>query len=247
MRARWAFLAVTLCAVGTAAGARLGGEATSALAVGMAEPATGGSTVDKAPWFCHSLDCPEYTVLASEPEFEVRVYEKGVWASTDVLSWAYMLAATTGFRRLFAYISGANEQGAKIPMTAPVATSIQASQGPFCRSNFTVSFFVPFASQADPPEPSSPDVYIQRSPAFIAFVGQSGGLAMDDFTIAKMAGKVTAALDDLGLKGDYVEDHYFVAGYDPPFRLTGRHSEVWILAKPAFTPERAAALAGRGQ
>jgi len=26
------------------------------------------------------------------------------------------------------------------------------------------------------------------------------------------------------------EDGFFVAGYDPPFRLSGRHTEVWMAA-----------------
>lgn len=30
---------------------------------------------------------------------------------------------------------------------------------------------------------------------------------------------------------EFESDRWFVAGYDPPFRLTGRHTEIWIKAK----------------
>jgi hypothetical protein len=50
-------------------------------------------------------------------------------------------------QRLFKYISGENEAGSKIEMTAPVRVKVYPSQGPFCGNNFTVSFFVPFAYQ----------------------------------------------------------------------------------------------------
>ncbi len=46
---------------------------------------------------------------------------------------------------LFEYISGANQEGVNINMTAPVLVKIAAGAGPFCTSNFTVSFYVPTA------------------------------------------------------------------------------------------------------
>ncbi len=50
-------------------------------------------------------------------------------------------------QRLFDYIGGKNEPNVKINMTAPVVTKVEHGDGPFCKSNFTVSFFVPFADQ----------------------------------------------------------------------------------------------------
>lgn len=50
-------------------------------------------------------------------------------------------------QRLFDYIGGQNEPGVKINMTAPVVTKVEHGDGPFCKSNFTISFFVPFAEQ----------------------------------------------------------------------------------------------------
>ena len=41
-----------------------------------------------SPWFCHDLDCPEYTSLANITNdgqtVEIRKYEAQLWASTNV-------------------------------------------------------------------------------------------------------------------------------------------------------------------
>jgi hypothetical protein len=51
------------------------------------------------------------------------------------------------FMKLFEYISGANSQKAKIPMTAPVLTAINPGDGPNCESTFTMSFYNPYTYQ----------------------------------------------------------------------------------------------------
>lgn len=42
------------------------------------------SATAKKPWFCHDLDCPEYTVGESNEDYEVRTYAKGTLAGKDV-------------------------------------------------------------------------------------------------------------------------------------------------------------------
>ncbi len=37
----------------------------------------------KKPWFCHDLDCPEYTVGESNEDYEVRTYAKGAFSSDN--------------------------------------------------------------------------------------------------------------------------------------------------------------------
>ena len=111
-------------------------------------------------------------------------------------------------------------------MTSPVLADVEPSCGPFCKQNFNISFFVPFAFQDSPPKPTSDDIEIICTPAFTAYVAQAGGFKLDEFSIAKMAGSLADALDADGV--EYEDDHFYVAGYDPPFRFKDRHTEIWM-------------------
>lgn len=192
---------------------------------------------DPAPWFCHNLDCPPYTVVETTDDYEVRKYEAGQWVSTDMEAYSYVTAVQTGFQRLYQYIDGANKDALKIPMTAPVRNLIGASAGPFCKNNFTTSFYVPKAYQKKgAPKPNNPDVYIEDTPAFTAYVAQKGGYVMDDWSIQRMVKGLTEALEAQGV--EFESESFYLAGYDPPFRLTGRHNEVWLVAKEEEQPTK---------
>lgn len=52
---------------------------------------------------------------------------------------------------LFDYIQGKNNYKQRIEMIAPVITEVSPSDGPFCKSSFVFSFFVPKLNQANPP------------------------------------------------------------------------------------------------
>lgn len=52
---------------------------------------------------------------------------------------------------------------------------------------------------------------------------------MDDWSVSGLAKGLAEALDAAGLP--YASDSFFLAGYDPPFRLAGRHTEAWLLAR----------------
>ena len=69
-----------------------------------------------------SIEQPSYNVVFSADGIEYRQYEPYLVAETlmeDITS--YSAAGNEGFRRLFRYISGANDGNSKISMTAPVA------------------------------------------------------------------------------------------------------------------------------
>jgi hypothetical protein len=54
---------------------------------------------DDAPWFCHGLDCPRYTVGRAWPDdqLELRAYDEGQWVSTNVTDMRYDSAIRLGF------------------------------------------------------------------------------------------------------------------------------------------------------
>ena len=76
------------------------------------------SMAQDAPWFCHGIDCPNFT-NSSVDSLEVRNYDSNLWTSTVVEGVDFDEATTTGFQRLFDYISGANDAGKAVDMTAP--------------------------------------------------------------------------------------------------------------------------------
>jgi hypothetical protein len=78
-----------------------------------------------------AVEEPRYTVLVSEPPFEVRRYAAFTVAQTQI-SGDFDAASRNGFRRIASYIFGDNVQpevGAqrKISMTAPVTVALAAS------------------------------------------------------------------------------------------------------------------------
>ena len=210
-------------------------------------PADGASAdlgaSETSPWFCHGLDCPPFAVARRGDGYDARVYPPGLrWTSTTVSGSSYDDAVSTGFARLFRYISGANDAMEKIAMTAPVRVAVAPGDGPFCDSNFTVSFFVPFQAEAevdgfgararrqrDVPKPTDPDVFESADETETrVFVGAFGGYA-DAKCLRREASALARRLEEDGV--EVAASAYFYAGYDSPFRPIGRHNEVWL--KPA--------------
>jgi hypothetical protein len=138
------------------------------------------------------------------------------------------MASARGFKRLFEYIDEGNALGVKIPMTSPVRVRVEPSCGAFCKQNFTVSFFMPKEYQSNPPPPLDDTVFIEKDPPATYYVKSSGGFKVDDISVAHMANSLAQELDAAGKS--YDGKAWFVAGYDPPFRLSDRHNEVWFTA-----------------
>ena len=71
----------------------------------MAAAAAGAGAGGDAPWFCHGLDCPRFEALGKGEGFEIRKYPAAKWASTEVKGIGLDKGMSTGFMRLFNYIS----------------------------------------------------------------------------------------------------------------------------------------------
>ncbi len=112
-----------------------------------------------------------------------------------------------------------------IAMTTPVMNHVAHERR---KEVFTVSFYVPVKYQqpnAPPPKPSDPKVFLDHVPSI-----EVGVIAFDGFEREREDQReeeeLTKVLDKAGIK--YDSDEWWFAGYDPPFRLTGRHNEVWV-------------------
>eukprot|EP00850_Spirogloea_muscicola_P025623 SM003735S13711 [mRNA] locus=s3735:199:1271:- [translate_table: standard] len=103
---------------------------------------------------CERLECPPYSVAHAESDFEVRRYRAATWVITGPLpDVSFERAILRGFHRLFQYIQGANVNSSRVEMTAPVATAVLPSAGPFCSSAFAVGLYVPAKWGRHPPVP----------------------------------------------------------------------------------------------
>lgn len=191
----------------------------------VAVAAAGAMASWTPPKYCNGLDCPRFEVLSSNAttNVEVRRYEAAQWVSTNLTGVDYDQATSAGFRRLFRYISGANEQGVKVEMAAPVLVDVYPGAGPSCNSTFVVSFFVPFSYQGKAPAPSSPDVYLRTLPPCKVAVRQYSGYA--PWSAAQP--QLTALAEQLQRDGVAFDQTFeTTAGYDSPFKVFGRHNEV---------------------
>ena len=104
------------------------------------------------------------------PGFEVRRYPAHVVAEVE-LSGQFESAGNAAFRPLVSYISGRNQSGAKIAMTAPV---IQEATEDLTRHR--VSFVMPAGSTvADLPVPSAATVSVHEVPEQMAAVSRYSG------------------------------------------------------------------------
>ncbi|KAH3852294.1 heme-binding protein 2-like [Dreissena polymorpha] len=173
------------------------------------------------PAFCNGMDCPEFTVVKSTKDYEIRDYVATDWVSTDQLNMEYKEAWSKNFMKLSQYISGQNDKMQKVAMTFPVVTRIIPGQ----ESNFRMNFFVAPA-QKPAPKPTNPEVFLQSIPTLRVYARRVAGYARDYPVWKDEAVKLEEALTKDGL--EFVTEKWWTASYDAPFN---RHNEVIFMAK----------------
>lgn len=181
----------------------------------------------KKPWFCHKIDCPQFTVDKNTTSYQIRTYNSSQWMTTTFANDPnYDASVQKGFMKLFSYISGANVKKQKIPMTAPVISLINTTgePGPFCAASITVGFFLPVGG----PAPTDPSLaaFTLKSATFA--VGSYGGYASNKTIIQSGAALAHALSTD---KVAFNDEIVFAASYDAPYRFLNRHNEVWFQLK----------------
>lgn len=174
---------------------------------------------------CNAIESPQYTVIHSESEFEIRLYRESAWMSAPVRDISFEKATRNGFHRLFQYIQGANLNSSRIRMTAPVLTSIIPEAGPLHSSAYLVQFYLPIKFQATPPVPL-PELNLKPNSleSHCIAVRKFSGFAKDS-NIVEEAQKLGISLSKSPWEW---ENSYSIAQYNSPFRFIGRVNEVWV-------------------
>ena len=189
---------------------------------------------------------PRYSVVPADAGIEYRQYEPYLVSETVIENRGdYKRAGDEGFKRLFRYITGANEVQADITMTTPVAQSESTKidmtapvQQSGARDSWTVSFMLPAEYTLETaPVPTDPRVYVRAVPGRLMAVQRFAG-RWTDKNFARREASLRQALAERGVEpvGDFER-----AVYNAPFSLPFfRRNEVMVAV--AAVPESVAAL-----
>lgn len=167
---------------------------------------------------------PRGSVIDHLAAVEIREYGPRLAAETTV-SGSGDSARSQGFRRLAAYIFGANLGGGKIAMTAPVVQTPEpekiAMTAPVAQTSdgagrWTIRFFMPSAYTAQTlPRPTDPEIRIVAVPnetyAVLRFAGNR--------TQARVAAEQARLLDLLAPSRWRIEGPPTAWFFDPPWTL----------------------------
>uniref|UniRef100_A0A672ZWB6 Heme-binding protein 1 n=1 Tax=Sphaeramia orbicularis TaxID=375764 RepID=A0A672ZWB6_9TELE len=192
-------------------------------------PSTNGS-------FCtESKECLEYELVCKTDEYEVRHYSPTRWVSTDAEAYFMGVGAAMAFRRLFQYITGSNEGGVQMEMTAPVLVKIPEQTRMWEPAVYTLNFPLPAAYQDKPPTPTNDKLYFTEMPEMDVYVRSYGGWMLS-VTSRLHAHLLTKELERV--RASYNCSYHYGVGYDSPLKLLNRHNEVWYVAEgePVLEP-----------
>ncbi|KAL4648759.1 heme-binding protein 2-like [Arapaima gigas] len=176
--------------------------------------------------FCtESKECLLFDLVCKTAQYEVRHYDPVRWVSTDAEAYFMGVGVAMAFRRLFKYISGANEEGVMIDMTAPVLVKIPEERKMWEPAVYTLSFLLPSEYQEIPPKPTNEKV---NMPEMNVYVRSYGGWMLS-LTSRLHAHLLTRALDCV--EASYNSSYHYGLGYDSPMKLLDRHNEIWYVAE----------------
>jgi effector-binding domain-containing protein len=165
----------------------------------------------------------QYDVVQKSSEIEVRQYKSYRVAETLVDS-DFKEAGNAAFRRLFNYISGANQAKESIAMTAPVNQQSQSEKiamtAPVTQQasgdQYAVSFVMPAKYTLETlPAPTDPAVTVKEIPGYkAAVIRYSGTWSPKRYEEKKAQLETYMKENGLSAVGEPIW-----ARYDPPFQL----------------------------
>jgi len=143
------------------------------------------------------LECaPREEVANTDCGFGMRKVAAGKWVSTEILEEEGEEKYHNAFHRLYNYITGANSDGAEIPMTAPVISKTYMDAD-WKEIGATMHFYLPFAFQANPPSPTEDNVYMEDWDDALVYyraIGESGEKISQDMWVSEFTNLYTALM-----------------------------------------------------
>jgi hypothetical protein len=194
-----------------------------------------------------AIEEPEYEVLASTDDYEVRRYDAYIIAETDV-EGTYKTAGNKAFRILAGYIFGDNQASEKMAMTAPVGSRpaddgvkmkmtapVTSTPGNEDTGLYTYSFVMEKKYSLETlPLPNDPRVRLRVVPERTVAVHRYSGTWSEDNYLKHERLLLDALADDgVSTRGAPISARYN-APFTPWFM---RRNEVMIEVGDDFNPE----------
>ncbi|XP_053347498.1 heme-binding protein 2 [Clarias gariepinus] len=198
------------------------------LLISITAEARVGNSNESTSYCTETKECLLFDLICEGDDYEVRHYEAAKWVTTEVESIVKEVAIVKAFRKLFKYITGENEAGAHIDMTAPVITKIKEETPWLETSVYVLSFLLPSAYQSQAPQPNDSTVYFTDMPDMKVYVKSFGGWMVSPIT-TMYSDQLKKALDKA--QATYETDYHYDVGYNSPMKLLKRHNEVWYVVK----------------
>ena len=163
------------------------------------------------------IETPQYKVVKTIGDVEIRQYPKMIVAQTTVADTSMEKGMSSGFRTIAGYIFGGNDSNQKIAMTAPVVMKM---------GDTSVMYFVmPKQYKIDElPKPTSSKVNIlEEGEKYLAVVTYSGFSSAEKIEVQRK--KLETVLNQNQIK---TMGSYLYMGYNAPWDIINRRNEVAI-------------------
>ncbi len=162
------------------------------------------------------IETPNYKVIKTLGDVEIREYPQLILAQTKLGSSRYDSNGNKGFGVVANYIFGGNEQKQKIAMTSPVIMNMSDTEA-------SMSFVMPSQYQlAELPTPNSTAVSLVSQDSMKLAVLRFGGYSSDE-KIAKYAQLLTQVLKENNIQ---TKGSLLYMGYNAPWDIINRRNEV---------------------
>ena len=162
------------------------------------------------------IETPNYKVIKTLGEVEIREYPQMILAQTKLGSKQYVSSGNNGFGTVANYIFGGNQQQQKIAMTAPVIMNMSDTEA-------SMSFVMPSQYQmSELPTPNSTAVSLVSQDSMKLAVLRFGGFSSDE-KIAKYAQLLTQVLKENNIR---TKGSLLYMGYNAPWDVINRRNEV---------------------
>ncbi|XP_042872130.1 heme-binding protein 1-like isoform X2 [Penaeus japonicus] len=190
----------------------------------LLQPTFAGSLIGA---FSNSLgpeEIIEYEVVNEGDGFEERKIPSLNWACMEQQSSSSDADQMDVFFKLFGYLGGNNDQGARMNMAAPVSIEYLKNDTGVV---LTGCFLVEKKHQTQPPVPTDSNIKIKVRPEMNVLTRKFGGYATSDSVWLRETAALKAILTVAGKA--VRSDLMYWNAYDAPFKFWNRRNEVWLL------------------